>query len=51
MEATGNQNIDELVNNFIEAEERNFSLSKYVNELSKENETLDKEILDLKKKI
>lgn len=51
LEATGAKNIDELVSNFIEAEERNFSLSKYVNELSKENESLDKDILDLKKKI
>jgi len=31
LKATGAKNIDELVSNFIEAEERNFTLSKYVN--------------------
>lgn len=41
LKATGAKNIDELVNNFIEAEERNFTLSKYVNELTQENEKLD----------
>lgn len=41
LEATGAKNIDELVSNFIEAEERNFTLSKYVNELTQENEQLD----------
>ena len=34
LEATGAKNIDELVRNFIEAEERNLTLSKYVNELT-----------------
>ena len=34
LKATGAKNIDELVSNFIEAEERNFTLSKYVNELT-----------------
>lgn len=48
---TGAKNIDELVNNFIEAEERNFTLSKYVNELTQENEKLDHSITDTKKKI
>jgi coiled-coil domain-containing protein 63/114 len=38
LKATGAKNIDELVSNFIEAEERNFTLSKYVNELTQENE-------------
>ena len=51
LEATGAKNIDELVSNFIEAEERNFTLTKYVNELTQENEQLDKEIDSLKKKI
>ena len=51
MEATGAKNIDELVSNFIEAEERNFTLSKYVNELTQENEQLDQDIAQMKKKI
>lgn len=34
LSATGAKNIDELVTNFIEAEERNFTLTKYVNELT-----------------
>jgi hypothetical protein len=32
--ATGAKDIDELVRNFIEAEERNFTLSKFVSELT-----------------
>lgn len=44
LKATGAKNIDELVSNFIEAEERNFTLSKYVNELTQENEELDEQI-------
>jgi hypothetical protein len=48
LKATGAKNIDELVMNFIEAEERNFTLSKYVNELTQENETLDDEIAKVK---
>mmetsp|Transcript_38960 Transcript_38960/g.37289 ORF Transcript_38960/g.37289 Transcript_38960/m.37289 type:complete len:111 (-) Transcript_38960:667-999(-) len=32
--ATGAKDIDELVKNFIEAEERNFTLSRFVNELN-----------------
>ena len=51
LEATGAKDIDELVGNFIEAEQRNFTLTKYVNELNQENEVLDKEIDELKKQI
>ena len=51
LKATGAKNIDELVMNFIEAEERNFTLSKYVNELTQENENLDDEIAQIKKDI
>ena len=36
--ATGAKDIDELVKNFIEAEERNFTLSRFVNELTTETE-------------
>ena len=48
---TGAKNIDELVNNFIEAEERNFTLSKYVNELTQENEKIDDQLVELRKAI
>jgi hypothetical protein len=51
LKATGAKNIDELVSNFIEAEERNFTLSKYVNELSQENEQLDEQITQIRKQI
>ena len=49
LKATGAKNIDELISNFIEAEERNFTLSKYVNELTQENEKLDEQITQMKK--
>ena len=51
LKATGAKNIDELISNFIEAEERNFTLSKYVNELTQENEQLDDQIVKVKKQI
>ena len=35
------KDIDELVKNFIEAEEWNFQLNRFVEELSKESEELD----------
>ena len=47
-ESTKVKDIDELVKNFIEAEERNFSLSKFVEELTKESEELDTKIIDIK---
>lgn len=49
--ATGAKDIDELVKNFIEAEERNFTLSRFVNELTQETEQLDEEIDHIKKDI
>jgi hypothetical protein len=39
--ATGIHDIDVLVKNFIQAEEKNFTLFKFVNELSNEIENLD----------
>ena len=42
--ATGAKDIDELVRNFIEAEERNFTLSRFVSELTQETEQLDEQI-------
>ena len=43
--------IDELVKNFIEAEERNFSLTQFVEELTRENEELDAKITGVKAQI
>ena len=43
--------IDELVKNFIEAEERNFSLTQFVEELTKENSELDERISKVKGQI
>ena len=39
--ATGIHDIDVLVKNFIQAEEKNFTLFKFVNELSNEIENLE----------
>lgn len=50
-DSTKVKDIDELVKNFIEAEERNFSLSKFVEELTKESEDLDNKITDIKSEI
>jgi hypothetical protein len=49
--ATGAKDIDELVKNFIEAEERNFTLSRFVNELTSETEQLDVQIEAIKREI
>lgn len=49
--ATGAKDIDELVKNFIEAEERNFTLSRFVSELTTETEQLDSQIESIKKEI
>jgi chromosome segregation ATPase len=46
--ATGKCDIDELVHNFIDAEDKNFSLFKYNNELTAEIEKLDQNIADYK---
>ena len=45
--ATGIQDIDVLVNTFIKAEDKNFTLFKFVNEVSNDIETLEKQIQDL----
>lgn len=50
-DSTKVKDIDELVKNFIEAEERNFSLSKFVEELTNESEDLDNKITDIKSEI
>ena len=44
LKGTNCSTIDELIQTFIEAEERNFTLTKYVNELIEENNKLDIEI-------
>ena len=45
--ATGITDIDTLVTTFITAEEKNFKLFKFVNELSNEIENLEVQIQDL----
>jgi coiled-coil domain-containing protein 63/114 len=49
--ATGIDNIDELVQTFIDAEDQNFSLFNYVNELNNEVEKLEEQIADIKSEI
>jgi chromosome segregation ATPase len=46
--ATGIDNIDELVQTFIDAEDQNFSLFNYVNELNNEIEKLDESIAEVR---
>eukprot|EP00761_Pharyngomonas_kirbyi_P009319 gb/GECH01009335.1/.p1 GENE.gb/GECH01009335.1/~~gb/GECH01009335.1/.p1 ORF type:complete len:546 (+),score=123.22 gb/GECH01009335.1/:1-1638(+) len=47
-EATGIDNIDELVENFLSAEDQNFSLFNYVNELNNEVEKTEEQITELR---
>eukprot|EP00735_Rhodelphis_limneticus_P012117 TRINITY_DN5307_c0_g1::TRINITY_DN5307_c0_g1_i1::g.24206::m.24206 TRINITY_DN5307_c0_g1::TRINITY_DN5307_c0_g1_i1::g.24206 ORF type:complete len:413 (+),score=175.76,sp/A8JF70/ODA1_CHLRE/47.31/1e-109,Sec8_exocyst/PF04048.9/1.4,Sec8_exocyst/PF04048.9/21,Sec8_exocyst/PF04048.9/0.064,SpoIIIAH/PF12685.2/0.0087,SpoIIIAH/PF12685.2/1.5e+04,SpoIIIAH/PF12685.2/1.3e+03,DUF948/PF06103.6/1.4e+03,DUF948/PF06103.6/12,DUF948/PF06103.6/4.7,APG6/PF04111.7/9.1,APG6/PF04111.7/0.08,Mitovir_RNA_pol/PF05919.6/0.16,Mitov len=49
--ATGISDIDELVTTFINAEDQNFSLFNYVNELNQEIEKLDEQIAEIKGEI
>ena len=43
-EATGVKDADKLVDNFIQAEERNFKMFKFVNQQSDDIETLETQI-------
>jgi len=43
-EATGVKDVDKLVENFIQAEERNFKMFKFVNAQSEEIEALENQI-------
>jgi len=49
--ATGISDIDELVTTFINAEDQNFALFNYVNELNGECEKLEEQIADIKAEI
>lgn len=49
--ATGIHDIDILVKNFISAEEKNFTLFKFVNELSNEIENLEQQINEMQSEI
>mmetsp|Transcript_29376 Transcript_29376/g.46099 ORF Transcript_29376/g.46099 Transcript_29376/m.46099 type:complete len:561 (-) Transcript_29376:97-1779(-) len=49
--STGISDIDELVATFIEAEDKNFSLFNYVNELNNEVEKLEEQIAETRKEI
>jgi uncharacterized coiled-coil DUF342 family protein len=50
-QATGITDIDELVTTFINAEDENFRLFNYVNELNQEIEKLEEQISDIKQEI
>jgi len=49
--ATGISDIDELVTTFINAEDQNFALFNYVNELNGECEKLEEQIADIRQEI
>merc|ERR1712070_1344614 len=49
--ATGISDIDELVQNFVNAEDQNFSLFNYANELSGDIEKLEAQISELKEEL
>lgn len=49
--ATGIQDIDELVTNFVDAEDKNFTLFNYINELNQEIEKLEEQIDTIKAEI
>ncbi|KAG9481626.1 hypothetical protein GDO78_010721 [Eleutherodactylus coqui] len=48
---TGEDNLDILVNRFIEVEDRNFALFNYVNEQNNEIERLTEQIMEIKREI
>ena len=49
--ATGIHDIDKLVQNFIQAEENNFALFKFVNDLSNEIEVLEAQISEMSEEL
>eukprot|EP00899_Mesostigma_viride_P016003 jgi/Mesvir1/24403/Mv11071-RA.1 len=49
--ATGITDIDELVTTFIQAEDQNFSLFNYVNDLNQEMEKLEEQVAEIKEEI
>lgn len=49
--ATGIQDIDELVTNFVDAEDKNFSLFNYINEMNQEIEKLEEHIEEIRGEI
>ena len=50
-DATGITGIDELVNKFIEAEEKNYSLFNYVNTLASDIEKVEKDVAAIKQEV
>lgn len=47
MAATGIDNLDVLVKNFIQGEEKNFALFKFVNELNAEIDNFETQIMEM----
>ena len=50
-EATGVKDVDKLVENFIQAEERNFKMFKFVNQQSDDIEALENQISSIQSEI
>lgn len=50
-QATGIDDIDQLVNTFITAEDQNYTLFNYVNEVNQEIEKLEDQIMEIRKEI
>lgn len=50
-EITGEDDLENIVNNFIQQEDENFALFNYVNELNDETEQLQEEVNTIKKNI
>jgi hypothetical protein len=51
MEATGNDNLKEIVNSFIKGEEKKFSLFKLINELNEEIKNFEIQIFEIQSEI
>lgn len=51
MSATGINDIDQLVKTFIQAEEKNFAIFKFVNELNLEIENYETQIFEMQSEI
>ena len=51
MSATGINDIDQLVKTFIQAEEKNFAIFKFVNELNVEIENYETQIFEMQSEI
>jgi len=51
MQVTGNENLKEIVNNFIKGEDKKFSLFKLTNELNEEIKNFEIQIFEIQSEI